>query len=1064
MTRTAVPDERPPMSSAPLPGSLKERVSAVLVSRPVTVLTLFLTILGTGVLSYMKIPLTFVPSGLSSSSLSVSMPYPGAGPVEVQDQLTRPVEDTLRTIPGISEITSFSFEGQSQIQVEFSSAVDVDVAYGEVRDRIERIRPSLPDEMDRYRIRRFNLDSLPIQWMGIRYDADDESQLPLIERVFVPRVEGADGVAGVNLNGVVEDVCRIFVDFDRAMGYGVDLGSIIQGLQQDNFTLPAGRIDDGDRTFSLRLDARFDSPEEIERYPIGDGRVLGDIAEVVVGKALRDQVWRINGQTALGLAVSKESGANTIATARAVEEVIDELLADPRFAGVEVDIFWSQKDEILRAIEGLQSSALWGGLFAILVLGFFLRDLRTTLIAALAIPSSLLAALTAVYFSGMTLNLMSLAGFTLGIGMLVDNAVVVIENIARRNGELGDARRAASVGTAEVGLAVLTATLTSIVVFLPLIFMDGDRNTRVIVRELGLPITYSLVASLLVAMVFIPTFAARLMRSGAADQTVELSPRIVGGYRRALGWALNNRFGTLLVLIAAAAVCGGASQNMRTSFSDNGGPDQIRVAVDTPSTYSLAECNEVYLRLEAWADAHMDELDVEFYSTRFSRRDGRLDVYPREDIETAAREQLDDEIRASLAEEVALPGVDLTVGWEGGSAEERKVRVDVRGPDFGALASIAADLKGRFAALRTTDAEGETIPLFDDVVSDIDDGLDEVHVLVDRDRTANLGVSPESIRGMVAWGLGGQRLPDLQLDDGRELPLVIEYAQDDTESLEFVRNLGLWREQTGGMVPLQTVADFRFEKSLSTLMRRNGRSSLGITLTPAVDNVYVVGREVDAVLSDYPLPEGYTFQDEGGRNEFEEDVAALAKVGLLAIVLVYLLMAILLESIALPFCILVSVPLAFLGVFLTLGVTGVPFDVMVVVGMILLAGIVVNNAIVLLDRVQQLRDDGLPRDEALRTGGADRVRPILMTAITTIFGLMPMALPNVFPGSGDSGYQSLAVAVAGGLAFSTLLTLFVVPWAYSLLDDLSVLLRRLAFGAPPRGGAAPRPAPAGRRD
>lgn len=1045
------------MTPADPSAPLKERISAVLVSRPVTVLTLFLTILGTGVLSYLKIPLTFVPSGLSSSSLSVSMPFPGAGPVEVQDQLSRPVEDTLRTIPGITEITSYSFEGQSQIQVEFSSAVDVDVAYGEVRDRIERIRPSLPDEMDRYRIRRFNLDSLPIQWMGIRYDAENEALLPLIERVFVPRVEGADGVAGVNLNGVVEDVCRIFVDFDRAMGYGVDLGQVISGLQQDNFTLPAGRIDDGERTFSLRLDARFRSAEEVERYPIGNGRVLGDIADVVVGKALRDQVWRINGQNALGLSVSKESGANTIDTARAVEGVIDELLTDPRFADVEVDIFWSQKDEILKAIQGLQSSALWGGLFAILVLGFFLRDLRTTLIAALAIPSSLLAALTAVYFSDMTLNLMSLAGFTLGIGMLVDNAVVVIENISRRNGQLADAKRAASVGTAEVGLAVLTATLTSIVVFLPMIFMDGDPNTRVIVREIGLPITFSLIASFVVAMVFIPTFASRLMRSGASDSTVELSPRIVGGYRRALGWALTNRFGVLLLLLVAVGICGGAAQNMKTSFSDNGGPDQIRILVDTPSTYSLAECNEVFVDLEAWADEQMEELSFDFYSVRFSRRDGRMDIYPYDDIDPGVREGLDDAIRASLP---SFPGVDLKVGWEGGSSEEKKIRVDVRGPDFGVLAGIAGDLKERFAALRTTNADGADVALFDDLATDIDDGLDEVHVLVDRDRTANLGVSPESIRGMVAWGLGGQRLPDLQLEDGRELPMVIEYARDDTESLEFVRNLALWREQTGGTVPLQTVADFRFEKSLSTLMRRNGRSSLGLSLTPSVDNVYLVSREVDAILADYPLPEGYTFDNQGGRNDFEEDVAALAKVGILAIVLVYLLMAILLESLFLPLCILMSVPLAFQGVFLTLGTTGVPFDVMVVVGMILLAGIVVNNAIVLLDRVQQLRDSGMPRDEALVKGGTDRVRPILMTAITTIFGLMPMALPNVFPGSGDSGYQSLAVAVAGGLAFSTMLTLFVVPWAYSLIDDATALGLRLLFRAR-EDAPAPTPGPEG---
>ncbi|MHC5212894.1 MAG: efflux RND transporter permease subunit, partial [Planctomycetota bacterium] len=458
-------DERgadaPGTSPAPRRG-----IAATLVSRPVTILMLFLTIIGTGLISYMRIPLTLLPRGLSSTWLSISLPYPGAGPAEVEDQLSRPVEEVLRTIPGISQVISFSSENFAQVEVEFSSQTDMDVAYGEVRDRLERVRPELPPEMDRYRIRRFNSNTdLPVMWIGVQYDAEANDPFFPIEKIAVPRIEGVDGVARVGLWGVVDEAVRIFVDMEKSRGYGVDLGQVIRAMQADNFTLPAGKLDDGGRTFALRVDSRFKSVDEIRNYPIGNGRVLADIAEIVRARAYRDSVWRINGRPAVGMDVSRESDENTIAVCERIEAVVEDLRADPRMSGVEFNVFWNQKDAILNAVNGLQSAALWGGLFAVMILWTFLRDLRLTIVASLAIPSSLLAALMAVYFGGQTLNLISLTGFTLGIGMLVDNAVVVIENIARKRALGAGRQEAAAGGAGEVSLAVLAATLTSVVVF-----------------------------------------------------------------------------------------------------------------------------------------------------------------------------------------------------------------------------------------------------------------------------------------------------------------------------------------------------------------------------------------------------------------------------------------------------------------------------------------------------------------------------------------------------------------------------------------------------------------------
>ncbi len=1052
-------DDAPDRERDGAPARKRHGFSAFLVERPVTVFMLFLTLAGTGLISYLRIPLTLLPRGLSSSSLSISMPYQGASPSEVEDQLTRPVEEALRTIPGIIDVTSVSSEGVSDISVEFGSRVDMDIAYGEARDRIERVRPQLPKEMDRYRIRRFNTNTdMPVMSIGVQYDDKARDPFGPIEKIAVPRLEGVEGVASVALHGLVDEAVRIFVDVDKVRGYGINLGAVIAQLQQDNFTLPAGQIDDGNRRFALRIDSRFHDMDDIRRYPIGNGRVLGDVAEVVRARAYRDTVWRINGQPAVGMRISRESDQNTIEVCERIEAVLAELKADERLSGVTFNVFFNQKDSIKDAIGGLKSSGLWGGLFAVIVLWWFLRDLRLTLVAALAIPASLLAALMAVYFGGQTLNLISLTGFTLGIGMLVDNAVVVIENIATRRAEGLSRQEASATGAGQVGLAVLASTLTSVVVFLPLVFMDGARNTRIFLREVGLPISWSLFASLIVAIGFLPSFTARVMKRDGSRR----SGSGVGGpdgrmghiYRSAMHWVLTHRLAAFALLMVIVALTNIAGDNVPASKGGDNMDGGVTMDVEVPPTYLLADANKVFEHFEAWADANREAFGVEFFSTRFDRRGGQIEFYPREDLPRAESEALGERLRDMVP---ALPGVRTTIGFEGGS-QDKTLRINLEGPDFGVLAGISRDLKERLAALLVEQPDGSARPMLDNVRTDIEKGVDEVHVSVDRDRASELGVSPEVIRGTVAWGLGGQRLPDFA-DGDRDIRVQIEYGQSDEESLSFLRNLGLSRPG-GAQVPLESVASIDFSKAAGSLVRRNGRTSTGISAQPAVENLYLVSSRIDEVLANYPFPEGVTWNEEGGRREFEQDMAELFSTLILSIVLVYLVMAILLESVMLPMSIMLSIPLAVMGVDITLWATNYPRDVMVYIGLILLAGVVVNNAIVLLDHVQRLRAAGLSRHDALVRGGADRLRPILMTALTTIFGLMPMALPDWFPGeNGGSGYESMAVTVAGGLAFSTLLTLLVVPLFYTCFDDLGLLFARLWPWRPGHAGGRP-PEPA----
>jgi HAE1 family hydrophobic/amphiphilic exporter-1 len=1017
------------------------RFASFLVGRPVTVTMLFLTLMGAGAISYMRIPLQLLPRGLASSSLSIWLPYPGAGPAEVQENIARPVEETLRTIPGITDIVSFSSEGGCDVSVEFGSSTDMDVAYGEVRDRIERIRPQLPQEMDRYRVRRFNSNTdLPVMWIGVQYDDQARDPFQPIEKIAVPRLEGVDGVANVQINGFIDDAVRIFVDLEKVRGSGVNLGDVIQGLQRDNFALPAGQVDEGQRTFQVRIDGRFHSEEDIRRYPIGGGRVLGDIAEVVRARAYRDFVWRINGRPAVGMAISRESDENTIAVCERLEQAIAGFGDDPRLQGTTFNVFWNQKDDILDAVHGLRDSGLWGGLFAVLVLFAFLRDIRLTLIASLAIPSSLLAAVMAVYFGDGTLNLISLTGFTLGIGMLVDNAIVVIESIAVKRARGAERLAAGGEGAGEVGLAVVASTLTSVVVFVPLVFMDGDRNVKIMMREVGLPISWSLLASLLVALVFVPAFTARLMRRrapGRVDAGGLHSGPAMRRFRASLAWAVDHRFAACLLLVAVIGLSEMARQALPSSEMGEGEMNAIEIGVDLPPTFLLADANEAFRKLEAWA-AEQEPLGIEFYSARFDRYGGDLRLWAYEDMPRDAFARLDDQLREKLPQ---FPGVELTLGWEGGGAG-KQLRVNVTGPDFPTLARIAADLKARLKALQAPGPGGKATPLLDNVRTDIEEGLDEIHVAVDRDRASDLGVLPETIRGVVAWGLSGQRLPDL-VEGEDETRVQIEYATGEEESVALLLNLGLPRS-SGGSVPLGSIAGVDFTKAVGTLVRRNGRMTTGVSATPAVENVYLVSAGVDQAVRSYPFPEGYGWNEEGGRQDFEADMAALMKTLGLSILLIYLIMAILFESAILPLSILLSIPLAFMGVNLALWLADYPLDPMVVVGMVLLAGVVVNNAIVMIDLVQRLRVQGVPRREAILAGSVERLRPILMTALTTIFGLFPTAWPWMFPGAGQtSGYESMAITVMGGLAFSTFFTLYVVPIFYTFFDDLGALLARL---------------------
>jgi len=1019
-----------------------------IIGRPITFLMVFLSLVGMGVIAYMKMPINLLPDGFSNNFLSIWTPYPNSSPMEVEDKITRPIEEILRTIPGIKNIRSFSFDSGSRISIEFMPTMNSDLAYCEVKDRMERVKPEFPESVKDYFCFRFNLSTdIPIMGMAVLFEDWVEDPNSLTEEIIKARIEGVDGVAKTNIRGLVDDAIRIFLNPEKVRKYNIDLYKLITEMGSDNFIIPAGNIKEESRRYNLRVDAKYKSIAEVEEYPVSNNLVLKDIGEVVKGRAYRDYVARVNGKSSILFYMAKESQKNTAEVCTSIENTVEELKNDNRLKGVEFLVFFSQKEVIESSLNTLKTSLTWGGLFAIIVLYIFLRNIKSTFIVALSIPTSILTAIVVLYFSDRTINLFSLAGFTLAVGMLVDNAIVVIENITRQRALGGNHRTASAAGASQVGTAILMATLTTIVVFMPLIFFQEDSNLRLILSEIGLPISFSLLASLTTALIFIPlatTYIIRL-KSGNGNSHADAALRVYHNpssimkiYEMGLKWTLNHRFGAILIGLTILATAQFAIDMVDPSLDEGGGEGRIAVSVDLPNHYTLVEANSVFQKLENFALAKKDDYGAEAFAAFFDKDDGSLEFYMKDGADPDIVKELPKILRNDLPN---LPGVTYDLGMESASGEQKDIRIEISGMDSSILSEIAFELKQRL----------KLVPDITNIRTDTERGMNEVQVEVNKELAQKFNIDPAVLRGVVSWGLGGQRLPDFD-DKGREIRMQIEYEEKDIENLNLLNNMNIMTN-SGASIPLASISKLRVKRGPGSIVRSNGRTVMGITVSPMNKNLYTVSRKISQVFENYDFPQGYGWTEQGGLTEYQEQSADIQYAFLLAVILVFLLMGILFESVILPFSILFSIPFACVGGIWLLALTGTAMDTNSMVGFILLAGIVVNNAIVLLDHINTLIRNGMNRKEAILQGGRERVRPIFMTALTTIFGLLPMAMPSVFASTAqgsDQFYQALAIVVLGGLILSTISTLFIVPLFYTFFDDLRQVCLRLIFSGIPK--------------
>ncbi|HVS62042.1 MAG TPA: efflux RND transporter permease subunit [Thermoanaerobaculia bacterium] len=1060
-----VPGEPPPRRDAAAESSAQEaedgeasRLETWLprfsLDRRITVLVLMATFVVLGVVATLSIPLELIPSGFSESFLRVAAPWQDAPPQEVLDKVVLPLEGELSTVGGLSDVFSFARTGYGQVFMTFKHGTDMDVAYREVRDRVERARRELPEDLEQVFILKDNDASMPVAMVGITIDEGTTGVYDLIQNEVLLPLERIDGVASARAEGLVEKEILIELDRERVTASGLNIYEIAQDLARDNFTMASGHVRSGDRKLLLRSVARYRTPASVADVLIAPGVRLGDVASVRHDLPETEFSIRVNSRPALAIQVMKEGEANTLEVARRVGEVVEELSRKPRLRSLQMAMIMDQGDIIKESLSVLLSSGRVGAVFALLVLLFFLRRFRMSVIIALSIPISMVLALVVMYFAGESLNILSLLGLMISVGLLVDNSVVVAENIHRLHREGGISRRDAAIrGAGEIALAITTATLTTMVVFLPVSLVEGEGQFFLL--RLAIPITVSLLASLLVALILVPLAvfltlpAGGASRQGSASQRAHESANAVlrVAYDHTFGWLariyavslrhfLRRRLDLILALVALFVLTSIVSRDRFeiVPMSEDDMP-MFSMQIEMPRSVTFEETQAYFRRVEQQIESVKEEFGLDYYVVFHQRFQGNIQgAIASERASRISPRVMTERIVDMLPE---MPGVEVRTGMMS-ETEEKTAAVEsvtLFGEDAQQLDRLAKELDDVFLRLPGViglRAGEEARP-------------NELALVLDRDRASQQGVDPQMVAGVVSYALRGQPLPRVYLG-GRDIPVRVRYEEADREGLA---QLGSFVVPTGEGLPvtLDSLVDVRQLPSASTIFRRNKQTAQRMVFELEDGKEEEARQAIWATMARIDLPEGVAFGPRIARGGDSEEARNLRFAAMLSILFVYLLMGFLFESFVLPLSILITIPLANLGVTWIHLLAGRPMDFLGLVGVIILIGVVVNNGIVLIDYVHRLRERGHDRSEALLLATERRFRPIMMTALTTICGMVPLTLSA--PMQIGISYKSFGLTLIGGMVTSSLLTLLVVPVLYTLFEDARAALGRAvkaAFG------------------
>ncbi|MFB0566315.1 MAG: efflux RND transporter permease subunit [Candidatus Aminicenantaceae bacterium] len=1018
------------------------KLSEFSVKHPIFTIMATLIVIVLGAVSFTRLPIDLMPD-VTYPTLSIQTSYENASPEEIEELISRPIEAALSAVPGVENIFSTSSEGSSSVRVRFSWGTDLDAASNDVRDRLDRVIPILPEDTSRPRLRKFDLANFPILILGASSELDPIQMRRILDDQIKYRMERVPGVASVDIWGGLEREIQVNLYPDKIKAIGLPLDYVLSKIRSENVDVPAGTIERGNFDVLIRIPGIYSSLEELQNTVVaireGVPIQLKEIASVEDTFQKISRIVRINGKPGIRLSVNKQSGENTVDIARGVLHEIERIQQD--FPQIQLIPMIDTSEYIQNSISNVGQAALFGGILAVLVLLIFLRSFRSTTVIATAIPISIIATFALIYFGGFTLNIVTLGGLALGIGMLVDNSIVVLENIYRLQESGEPPLKAAVNGSSEVSSAIIASTLTTMAVFLPMVFTRG--MTGVMFKQLAYVVSFSLLCSLVVALTLIPMLSSRILNTPNIQSPTrktlmhkfllyskQFFIRLENGYKDIIHYSLNHR---LLVLGSAALLLIGSISLIRligTEFMPAADEGEVRVSIEMDVGTRVGVMDEKFKTIISIIREEVPEIknmveSIGGSSWRAGSHRGNIRISLKPESERSrSSEEIADVLRPKLAN---IPGIIVrTRAGQGlflmrmGTSESDRVEIEIRGYDLEVANLLAAQVKKMIEGV-----EGVT-----DARLSRETGTPEELIIIDRQKAADMKLTVSQIANTIQTILTGTRASNYR-ESGKEYWIRVKVKESELMDLNDLLDLTLTNNE-GQPVVLRNVVHVRPRSGPVRVERKDQERVIRVYANTSGRDMGSILADARKMLRSIPVPRDFSIIFAGDYEEQQKAFRELLLSLALALMLVYMIMASLYESVRDPFVVMFSVPLAIIGVVLILFLTNTTFNVQSYIGCIMLGGIVVNNAILLVDHTNLLRRrDGMPMREAIEEAGRRRLRPILMTAMTTIMALLPLAIGLR---EGGEAQAPMARAVIGGLLSSTLITLVIVPVVYSIFE------------------------------
>ncbi|MBM7570441.1 efflux RND transporter permease subunit [Aquibacillus albus] len=1004
------------------------------VKRPVGVIMIVVAIIALGAISLRNLAIDLFPE-IDLPIAVVTTTYEGAAPQEVEELVSKPIESSISTVQGIDTVQTQSQPNSSMVVMMFKNGTDLDNALLNVRERVDQIKAVLPEGAGEPNVLRFDPQQTPVIYTALIGKSSEDLQ-QIAEDLVVPAFERKEGVGSVTVEGGKTREVQVEMNQNELIQYGLTPSILVQAINSANQSVSAGVLEKGNKDVQVRVEGEFESIEDIRNTiiltPTGDPIKLSDVATISDTFKEVTSISKVDGQPAVILSVLKESGGNTVQVASNVQDAMADLegtLPD----GVEQKVVVDTSEYINQSIQSVLMNMIYGGIFSLLILLLFLKSVRATIVIGFSIPIAVISTFALMYFTGNTLNMLTMGGLALGIGMMVDSSIVILENIVDYR-ERGFSRiEAAKRGASELAPAIIASTTTSLVVFLPIVFVEGIASD--LFTPMALTVSFSLIASLVVAITLIPMLSSKLLRKafrseGRRNWFNQFMNRLTSRYQNTLRMVLNRRKTTFAVTIALIIGSLSLIPLIGTEFIPSGDQGQISIDVRTATGTQLEETEEITNQMNEKLEAYQSIIQSNYLTigggggeagltTDASRANYTIQLIP-SNQRTKTTDQVITELNDSLQE---IPGAEITVSaMEAGIGGGSPVSIQLNGSDYEVLRGLSDQV-----VYRLNDIDGIHNP-----EASIEEGRPEVQVQVDRDIAAQHGLTYQQVMSQVQMAFNGQIATRLR-EAAEEVDVRFIFPEEDRKTVSDLNHLQI-QTNDGRLIPLLTVANLEQVQGPATLTRENQQRQVNITSDIVDRDLGSVTADIKEELDTLHFPDGYSYSIGGQAQDMTESFTDLGLALIFSVFLVYAVMAIQFENFLHPFIIMFSMPATVVGILGGLFITGSTLSITALIGIIMLTGIVVNNAIVLVDYVNILRSRGIERTEAILEAGKSRMRPILMTTLTTILGMSPLALGI---GEGTETQQPLAIVVIFGLGVSTIFTLLLIPAVYTLMDDLS---------------------------